>query len=528
MINLTEKIKNSYSDNKYREALHLVEEFLEQDLLSSSEECELIEKVFDCQPDIQFKLKKQYLEKTTNKNLIRINFLNTTLEQVSKVECFHLFPSAKLIFLSLGELERLEILFYKIKKELLRFKSYAMLLSEVEELENSGLENLLTSNEKIEINYGLFNISFFRDAYEFALASGKSPFKISNTSIDLNLDVWRKQTFAVKEKILSSSKFDTIDEAKDFLKGIYELLIVDNETGYALYSLLSYCKKFGNKKLATVCLELLQNNYSVNRSIELYQVNEIEEVVRSDFGEIDLGEDLFSSNNEDKDLSVRRLENQIQLLKKQNDSLGITKLLKELRDIDEDHSLVKDLEEKKHGELGSKIKVFKKSISEIEQELIKELMCHTTHNQVVNDEIVHLERVCKKFVELSSSKFLKENYSNLIYTFNTLGFYKVSITLINLIIIEIDEKAIKLKIELIYLKCETLILSKNLYGALNEIEEFLDIEPLTSKEKINFLYLKAEVLRKLGKKSEALKVYSKVYHINKKYRMVSNRLKEIE
>ncbi|WP_127715214.1 hypothetical protein [Halobacteriovorax sp. HLS] len=528
MNDLIEKIDLAYNENKFREALRLIEEFLNSNFLSTSQHCELLETIFQCQPDLQFSLRDLYLEKSLEQNFKRIKFLEDTLCKLSKNQKIHIYKNAKRIYLSLGKLEKLENLFSSIKSEFLKYKSYSLLLEEVENLEREGLEDLLTDKERMEINYGLFNIDYFKKLYERSLQEGSSPLSYSKSAVDFSNDIWRKQTFAVKEKVISNSKFYNIEEAKEFLKGIYELLIVDSETAYVLKYLLHYCKVFGNMPLAQASFSLLTKESKDTFGWSENDIKNIPRVERADFEQIDLGEDLFASDGKEKELTIQRLVNQIQLLNNQDDLAGVTKLLKQLRELDEEHSLVKELGEREHGKLGSKLKTYKKSITEIQEQLFKELGRYSSEEISNSQEIDHLERVSKKFIELSQKEFLTKNYNNLIYTFNTLGFYKVSIKLINILLIDSEDISIKFKVELVYLKCETLIMSKNLYGALNEIEEFLEQEPLTQKEKINFWYLKAEVLRMLGNKREALKVYSKVFKINKNYRMVSDRLKEIE
>lgn len=527
MNEITTEIEKIFNDNKYKEALSLSLILVSEATLLSEFETKLIEKIFLKQSSLEFKLRLTFLEKLEKQNSINFSFLTQTLKQASINEKYKLYSIAKNSFLKNGRLEDLEKLFTELKGEFFKYNSYSPLLKEVTALEDLGIEKLLTKSEKIKIRYGLGDTRFFDEAFDNSITSEELPFDLNALGIFLSGEVWRKQRFAIKEKILLCRKLDHTDDAKEYLKGLYELLIVDEETPASLGLIINYCIKYQNKELATECLALLNSKYSIQCNEITSKINAIIHIEREEYEDIDLGEDLFNTEVSSEDVTINRLVKQICILRDEKDLDGATKLLRELRSLDEDHSLVRELQEKEHVELGSKVRKFKKTISEIETELLQEIGLYSTKIENDCEQRDHLMRVSKKYVELTSLEQLEIEYDHLVYTFNNFGFYNVSLLLIEKIIKTIDDDLEK-ELGLIYLKCETMRMSSNYYGALNEIETLLDERPLTDNEKISFYYLKGELLRSLGRKKEALKSYSKVYHLNKSFRMVMDRLKEIE
>jgi hypothetical protein len=527
MNEITKNIEKNFNENKYREALSLAREFISLSENFLDDEIQLLEKVFKNLSSLEFDDRFNFLEKLAAQEKISLTFLDSTIKASSINQRYKLYPIAKKNFLKFGQLEKLENLFNELKKEYIKYHSFSPLLEEVKSLESYGLGNLLTKNEIIKIKYGLGDTEYFDTEFKDSISKRVSPIDIGTIDIQFTNNMWRKQRFVVKDKVLRSKSLSNTEEAKELLKGIYELLIVDEESKDSIKLLFEYCVKYSNNILAKECIEILISKFSENVDSLKDRESKITHIEREEYEDIDLGEDLFDTEIESNDVTINKLVQQINLLKQDNNLDGATKLLRELRELDEDHSLVRELEEKEHLETGSKVKRFKKSITEIEAELLQEIELFSSRPTVSCDQKDHMERVSKKYVELTDLSQLEQECDHLIYTFNSFEFYAVSIMLIDRIL-QNHEEEIEKELHLIYLKCETLRLSSNFYGALNIIEELLDEKPLTNNEKVSFLYLKGELLRSLGRKSDALKSYSKVFRLNKNFRMVVDRLKEIE
>ena len=527
MNEITEKIEKTFNENKYREALSLSCKLISKDDLLSDFEINLIEKVFVKQSNLEFEKRLIFFKKIENQKSINLLFLNSTINKSSVEEKLKIYSVAKNVLLANGRLEEVENLFSELKAMYFKYNSYSPLLKEVEELESLGIENLLTKQESIKIRYGLGDTEYFNLKFKNAISQNKAPFDISTVGSEFTDNVWRKQRFVVKEKVLINKNLVNVEEAKEFLKGIYELLIVGEESSATLKLLIKYCIEYRNKELGRECINLLAKKYDLDLKEIKLKVEGIIHLERESYEEIDLGEDLFSSEIESDDVTINKLVRQINILKQDNNLDGATKLLKELRSLDEDHSLVRELEEKEHVKMGSKLNKFKKTISEIETDLLKEIELYSTKISNKCDQRDHMERVSKKYVELTDLEKLQTEYEHLIYTFNNFEFYSVSLLLIERIM-EDTKSNIEKELGLIYLKCETMRMSSNFYGALNIIEALMDDRPLTNSEKVSFLYLKGELLRSLGRNRDALKSYSKVFSLDQNFRMVVDRLKEIE
>jgi hypothetical protein len=523
MNELTIKIEQAFHENKFTESFNLLKDFFELEPKINNQENEILQKVIRQQAEFSFEIALSFLILSLKSKIYNLNFLKETLDKSHDDEFVRIYKTAKEIFLETGQIENIEKNFSRLKKNLMKFKSYTPLLKEINELEEIGITGLLTQDEIVKINMGLGNIEFFEELFADALATKGE--KLKGLFLDLSGDVWRKQAFAMKNKVINNTDLVSVDSAKEYLKGIYELLIVDSETEGTLKYLLIYCYKYKNKVLSGEVAKFLEKKYGWKDENFLNKYNVLKHEERESFEEIDLGEDLFSNDNEGKDVTIRRIVNQINILRGENDFNGATKLLEQLKEIDKDHTLVKELEEKKHVETGSKRKEYKKTISEIESDLLKEIGLFTSTAAEDVEDVDHLSRVAKKYVELGTDEALFSQADSLIYTFNSLGFYKSSLDLIERVF-ELGE--LRDQIGLKYLECETLRMKQDYYKSLNKIEDYLEVTPLTENEKVSFLYLKAEILRELGRKRDALKVYSKVYGLNKNYRMISDRLKEIE
>lgn len=514
-------------ENKLLRAHEESKKVLKTDLKLSQELFDLIQKVFELNEETNISTLYIFLEKALEANLNFTTYLKTILTSSDEKDFFYFYPIAKEYFIKNGMLIDFEMIFSRYKKNLLKSKSYTKLLSEIELLEETGVDLGVTPSEKALCHLGEGDIKYFEIRYEHALEN-KSKTILNGLALDFDDPVWRKQSFVMKELALRSSGDFSFEAKKDFLKSIYELLLVNNEEKFCLELLLDYAKDMGHKELAHLVIEDLVNHHDADKSFLLRKIEGMKFIKRDGAEEIDLADDLFDEGIEKQDITIRRLVNQINILKDERDLEGATELLKRLKEIDKEHTLVKELEEKEHKLKGSKLSSIKKSISEIEQDLLNELSVYTKSvNDVTSEDESYLKLYTKKNIELMPIDELKEQKAELIYSYNALGFYENSLKVISRILSEC-EVDLKDELDILYLKSEIMRMNQNYYGALNEVEKCIDEKPMTENEKISFYYLKGEILRELGRKKDALKSYAKVYSLNKKFRMVAYRLKEIE
>ncbi|WP_417337156.1 hypothetical protein [Halobacteriovorax marinus] len=524
MDELASNIERLVFENKISKASFEIKKYLSQAPEINQNIFEIICKVFELTNESDINIKIQLIESSSNLNIK--SYILNVLGESSDEEFYFLYPSIKKYFIRNGLLYEFEKVFEKYKNLCLLSKSYTKLEKEIEELIDAGLELELSKKEMAMIHFGQGDVDYFEREYANALEiEGESSLQEINISFDD--PVWRKQSFIMKEIVLRTHGDRALERKKEFLKSIYELLLVNSETPQTLEFLLEYSVEMGHKDLADEVKALLVKDFHYLEEELDRKVSKLVEVKREAIEEIDLADDLFGDEPESKDITIRRLVNQINLLKDEKDLEGATELLRKLKEIDKEHTLVKELEEKEHKVKGSKLSLPKRTIAEIEQELLNELSIYVDKVETTTDEDSYLRIYTKKNVELMKIEELESQFRELVYSYNSLGFYENSILVLDRIYDETNLE-IKAELEVLFLKAEVMRMAQNYYGALNIIERCLDEKPMTDNEKLSFYYLKGELLREVGRKKDALVAYSKVYSINKKYRMVAYRLKEIE
>lgn len=527
MNDLLENLEQLVLENKLSRANLEIKEFLSEDSILTQELFEKIQKVFELINQNDISLIRKLIELSLANQLNIRPYILKTIAQVNDNDFYFIYPLAKEYFISNGMLEDFEDCFLRFKKNMLKSKSYTSFLKEVEELQKLGIEIDIKPEDLSLSHYGQGNIEYFEKEYENALRKNKKTI-LHNISIDFGDPIWRKQSFIMKETVLRNKGSSLLEHRKEFLKSIYELLLVNNEVDSCLYLLLEYSYEMRHKVLAEIVVDALVRSHDGNKVELEKKVSGIDHVVRGQFEDIDLADDLFGGEIEKQDITIRRLVNQINILKDERDLEGATKLLEKLKVLDKDHTLVKELEEKEHKIKGTKLSQVKKTLSEIEQDLVNELSVYCeSKTSDLKEEENFLKLYTKKTVELMPIEELLKQYRELIYSYNTLGFYESSLRVIERVLKE-GHLDLKEEVEALYLNIEILRMAQNYYGALNIVEKSIEEKAMTDNEKISFFYLKGEILREVGRRKDALRAYSKVASINKKYRMVAYRLKEIE
>ncbi len=527
MNDLAENLERLVLENKLSKAHYEIKKFLKQEHEISQKLFELFQKVFEILEENDDSLIISFLKISLDSKINISNFLLKTLATISDDGFYYVYPIAKKYFIENGMLSEFEKIFDRYKNNLINSKSYTRMIEELEDIEKYGVEVVVSTGEKALCRYGLVDIEYFEKKYE-NIFSGKKKTILDNVRIDLNNPIWRKQTFIMKEKVIRSLGNRSIESRKDFLKSIYELILGGSEVESCFVLLFEYSIEMGHKDFANELKKILVNKYGHKPDDFEKSIKELRPVSRDSFEKIDLADDLFDGEIDAKDLTIRRLVNQINILKDERDLEGATKLLQRLKALDKDHTLIKELEEKEHKVKGSKRANVLKTIAEVEQDLLNELSVYSEIGKKdVIEEESYLRIYTKKVIDMMSIDHLKEQYRELVYSYNTLGFYDNSLLIIERLISE-TTLDVKEEVEIEFLRAEVMRMSQNYYGALNTVEKCIEEKAMTNGEKISFYYLKGEILRELGRKEDALKAYAVVYGFNKKYRMVSYRLKEIE
>lgn len=226
----------------------------------------------------------------------------------------------------------------------------------------------------------------------------------------------------------------------------------------------------------------------------------------------DFGEDLFSSEEES---DLKKIERDISFLIGSGKNAEALKLAYRLEKIDPNHELVKKLI--KAESAGSTLDTEDKY-----QSLIKEIEHYSskfTDQENIGDQF-------KGLVKHYDYKFLQENYEDMIVGFNLLNLPSVALEIIK----KVDDQNMteREKVNVHYLKIETLLLNEDFYEARDLAEDVLTEVPLVKEERLSFQYLRAECYWRLQKYNIAKKLFADIESRNPGYRLTSQRLRSIE
>jgi hypothetical protein len=109
-----------------------------------------------------------------------------------------------------------------------------------------------------------------------------------------------------------------------------------------------------------------------------------------------------------------------------------------------------------------------------------------------------------------------------------MGFYEVANSILDRVEKNIVAFTVEEKIGQEYLRINVLLEGKKYWEALARTENLLLSYPLIPEEEKCFLYLNAEANFFLGRKEDAKVIYLKIKKTSPNYRLVENRLLEIE
>ncbi len=119
----------------------------------------------------------------------------------------------------------------------------------------------------------------------------------------------------------------------------------------------------------------------------------------------------------------------------------------------------------------------------------------------------------------------KKNYKDLIVMFNMLGFYEVTMIIIEKIKSNLKDLTDAELLEVLHFEVVTFVQTESYSEALHILKYIDEMFELELDAKLCFVYLRAEILFKQGRYKEAYSFYLLAYRINKKYRLVEDRIK---
>jgi len=148
--------------------------------------------------------------------------------------------------------------------------------------------------------------------------------------------------------------------------------------------------------------------------------------------------------------------------------------------------------------------------------------------EILDKETFINERCMIKVCELLDDEIIFKFYNDFIVCFLTMRFYEVANSVLDRVEKNIAAFNVEEKIGHEYLRINVLLEDKKYWEALTRSENLLLSYPLIPEEEKCFLYLKAEANFFLGRKKDAKEIYLKIKETSPSYRLVENRLLEIE
>ena len=143
-----------------------------------------------------------------------------------------------------------------------------------------------------------------------------------------------------------------------------------------------------------------------------------------------------------------------------------------------------------------------------------------------------IELAIKKSIEMLDPKTMFDFFSDIIIALNSMGLHETSLIVTEFIDREwrknLDEKEVSDRLNLNYLKVITLMDLNKYRDAVFALDEIMATFPLLKREKICFMYLKAESLKENGHFKLALEIYKWIRKVISSYRRTKQRIKEIE
>jgi tetratricopeptide (TPR) repeat protein len=157
----------------------------------------------------------------------------------------------------------------------------------------------------------------------------------------------------------------------------------------------------------------------------------------------------------------------------------------------------------------------------VSEDLLKEIKVFSNIGDLSEDELT--KSALRKTLEYMDDDLFRSSQADLTIAFLEMGFSKLAEWILD------DPRGSQTQEYLEkkwYLKIQCMLENGDIHKCLDYINEEILTESLGGNDYICFLYMKAEVLRHLGQRLEALKVYKSVSQINPRYRLVRIRLQE--
>lgn len=328
------------------------------------------------------------------------------------------------------------------------------------------------------------------------------------------------------------------DRKKRIINEIFDGVLSESESPVYFRILVKYATSAKRKDLAYSTVEyMIQNKdkMGIKRGEYKKLVSLSEEIITWDedldkevnYDDLDMGTDLFKEYNDGSNIfqKIKKLERDIDFLKTTGNEEEIQALLEELRELDDEHTLVKELNEQKSKDEASRFKGKKKGLDDVKDDLLEQIERFTLKSgdedlsqkfdRNLSVQVVHLEET-----------IFSRNKMDLVVALMEMDLFSAALRCLERNVP--SDEDINNKMNYLNLKVQLLKESGKIHEALDICQETIAKYPLTDDEKINFVYMEGELARLMKKNRQAVAAYQWVDTIQPGYRLVKQRLREFE
>ncbi|MCO4792675.1 MAG: hypothetical protein KC493_03125 [Bacteriovoracaceae bacterium] len=326
---------------------------------------------------------------------------------------------------------------------------------------------------------------------------------------------------------------------KRIINEVFDGVLKETKNPVYLRVLLKYALLSRRKNIAISTLQYLldqKNELGIKRGEEKKFKSTLENVETwmddkdkdLNFEDIDMGSDLFKEYNEGSNIfqRIKKLERDIDFMKSTGSDEDVRDLLEELRELDDEHTLVKVLNEEIKKPDSSRLKKKQSNLSEIRDDLLTELDKFKSKPNEDSDKTERYDRYFKIQVDHIDKNLFLNNRMDLVVALMEMKLYSAAEKCLERE--SNEDESLSDKLNRINLSIQILKDTDRFHEALDLCQETIANNPLTDEEKINFVYTEGELARKMKKNAQAVAAYKWVEMINPGYRLVKQRLKEFE
>ncbi|MBT7608536.1 MAG: hypothetical protein HN576_02190 [Bacteriovoracaceae bacterium] len=552
-MNNIEHIKLLFDEKKYNEALEFLNGVLKNNDLEQKNHIELLNLKHHVYEILN--IKNTEMNNSLALKMIEMNEFTKALEILERInkEDKEVFTHKSLWQASVGagDVSKSSLYGQEYLIYLYRLKRYQTILEFLEDYIKFGGSVDLEKEFKLRALIGLGDIieldeCFFKNDLKNFLDGKKQTKNLQQYELFLELTQNKRRYWKVSKNyyevriLMSLINIDKNTNRSDFINDVFDRLIQYPEEKKWYQLLINYSLKFERKKLGLMSIEVLTKQkdklnvkHGLSGKLRYLQENlEIlpdikEEVVMENS---DMGLDLFTSEAKEETTfdKINKLERDIMFVRNSGNEASLEGLYRELIKLDENNDCLRDYYNSKWIKEASRAKLNRKTVKEIESDLLKEIEPFCLGEYENEDDKTSLIRGCKKYLELIDKEDFRINMKDYYMAFYWMGLYEICCFAIDKYLNLYVNIPLDRYLSLIYLKIVALIELESFYLASDLCEELIFNKPMMDDEKINIMYLLGEVSVKLNRKDKAHEAFSWVIKVNPKYRLAKMRLKNIE